>query len=98
MAGGDTHQIMGMKHNIHEKLVTLAAISGLGLSLLAVGCDRTVSDTQETKVKGDGSVQSKEKTVTESPDGSVTKTESKKTTGPEGGSKTETTVTSTNKP
>jgi hypothetical protein len=50
----------------------------VGLSLLTVGCERTISKSEETKVKSDGTVQSKEKTVTESPDGTITKTESKK--------------------
>jgi len=86
-----------MKHKIHQKLAVMAAISGVGISLLAVGCDRTVSDTQETKVKGDGSVQTKEQKVTEAPDGSITKTETKQKTAPEGTTKTETTI-STNKP
>ena len=67
-----------MKPNKGNKLVALAAISSLGLSLLAVGCDREVSHTEDTKVKSDGTVQTKEKTVTEHPDGTTTKTETKK--------------------
>jgi len=50
--------------------------------LLTVGCDRTVSRTEETKVSSDGSVKAKEKTVTEASDGTVTKTETKKTSEP----------------
>ena len=38
-------------------------MSGLGLSLLTVGCERTISKTEETKVNSDGSVKTKEKTV-----------------------------------
>jgi hypothetical protein len=71
-----------MKHMKHRKLVTVAAITALGLSFLTVGCERTISKTEETKVKNDGTVESKEKKVTENPDGSVTKTETKKTDKP----------------
>jgi hypothetical protein len=60
----------------------MAAIPALGVSLLTVGCDRTVSRTEETKVNSDGSVKSKEKTVTEHPDGTVTKTETKQNSEP----------------
>jgi hypothetical protein len=87
-----------MKHINQQKLITLAAISALGLSFLTVGCDRTVSQTEETKVKEDGTVKSKEKTVTESPDGTITKTETRKSTEPDGVTKTESKSVSTNKP
>jgi hypothetical protein len=60
----------------------MAAIPALGISLLTVGCDRTVATSEETRVNSDGSVKSKEKTVTEHPDGTVTKTETKKTSEP----------------
>ena len=69
-----------MKHTKNRKLVILTAMSALALSFLTVGCERTVSHTEETKVNSDGTVKSKEKTVSESPDGTVTKTETKKTT------------------
>ena len=72
-----------MKQMNYRRLLTVAAIPALGLSLLTVGCDRTVSRTEETKVSNDGTVKSKEKTVTESPDGTVTKTETKKTSEPD---------------
>jgi hypothetical protein len=72
-----------MKHINHRKLVTVAAMSMLGLSFLTVGCGRTLSRTEETKVSSDGSVKSKEKTVTENPDGSITKSETKKTSSPD---------------
>jgi hypothetical protein len=65
-----------------RKLVVLAAIPVLGLSLLTTGCDRTVSQTESTKVSSDGTVKKQEKTVTQSPDGTVTKTETKKTETP----------------
>jgi hypothetical protein len=65
-----------------RKLVALAVMSALGLSFLTVGCERTISKTEETKVKNDGTVESKEKKVTENPDGTVTKTEKKTTEKP----------------
>ena len=57
-------------------------MAALGLSFLTVGCERTVSKTEDTKVKSDGTVESKEKTVKENPDGTVTKTEKKTTDKP----------------
>jgi hypothetical protein len=59
-------------------------MSALSLSLLLVGCDRQVSSEKSSDVSRDGTVKTKEKTVTQSSDGTVTKTEeSKKTTPPE---------------
>jgi hypothetical protein len=66
----------------NRKLVILAAICGLASSTLLVGCGREVSHTEDTHVTSDGSVKTKEKTVTENPDGTVTKTETKKTDKP----------------
>ena len=68
-----------MKLNKNLRLFGVIPIAALALSLLTVGCERTVSQTEETKVKNDGTVQTKEKKVTESPDGTVTKTETKST-------------------
>ena len=66
-----------------SKFVLWTATSVLALSFLTTGCDRTLSRTESEKVKSDGTVESKEKSVTESPDGTVTKKEEKKTTPPE---------------
>ena len=66
----------------YRKLLTLAAVSAVGFSLLTVGCERTVSKTEDTHVSSDGTVKTKEKKVTENPDGTVTKTETKKTDKP----------------
>jgi hypothetical protein len=52
----------------------------LALSCLLVGCDKEVSKTESTNVGSDGTVKSKEKTVTQTPDGAVTKTEESKST------------------
>ncbi len=68
-----------MKHNI----VKWAGIAVLGTSFLLAGCEREVSKTEDVKVKDDGTVKSKEKTVTENSDGTVTKKETQKTTTPD---------------
>ena len=60
----------------------MSVLSALGLSLFAVGCDRTVSHTETDRVHSNGSVSTKEKTVTEHPDGSVSKTETRKESNP----------------
>ena len=72
-----------MKHMNYRKLLTVGAISVLGLSFLTVGCGHTISKTEESRVSSDGTVKSTEKTVTRNPDGSVTRTESKKTSSPD---------------
>ena len=61
----------------------MATMSALMLSLLTMGCDRTISETESEKVKRDGTVEKKEKTVTESPDGTIKKEEKKSTEKPE---------------
>ena len=60
-----------------------AATLALALSFLMVGCDRQVSHTESTSVSSDGTVKSKEQTVTKAPDGTVTKKEETKKTTPE---------------
>jgi hypothetical protein len=52
----------------------------LALSCLLVGCDKEVSKTESSSTGSDGTVKSKEKTVTETKDGAVTKTEESKST------------------
>ena len=73
-----------MKQIIMNRMALICvAITALALPLL-VGCDREVSNTQSSSESSDGTVKSKEKTVTQSPDGTTTKTEeTKKTTPPE---------------
>ena len=67
----------------NPNIVTCLAMSALALSILLVGCDRQVSSDKSSTVGSDGTVKTKEKTVTQSQDGTVTKTEeSKKTTPP----------------
>lgn len=64
------------------KLTLLATMSALALSFLTVGCEREISRTESEKVRNDGSVEKKEKTVTEQPDGTIKKEEKKSTTPP----------------
>ena len=52
------------------------------VSFLTVGCAHTLSKTEETKVSSDGTVKTKEKTVTQNADGTVTRTESQKSSSP----------------
>lgn len=65
-----------------RKLAVLGMISVLGLSFMTAGCARTISRTEQTKVRSDGTMESKERTITENPDGTITKTEKKTTERP----------------
>ena len=62
--------------------VICAAAFALALTSMLVGCDRKVSQSKSSSVRRDGTVTSKEKTVTKAQDGTVTKTEESKTTTP----------------
>ena len=53
--------------------------SALAMALLAAGCAHEVSHTKTTTVHSNGTVDAKEKIITQSPDGTVTKTEKKST-------------------
>ena len=65
-----------------SKITLLAAATVCAWVCLVSGCDRTVSKTESEKVKSDGSVETKEKSVTVSPDGTTNKTEIEKKTTP----------------
>ena len=65
-----------------RKITVLGMTSALALSVLLMGCDRTISKEEKTSVSSDGTVKTKEKTVTEKSDGTVTKTEETKKTEP----------------
>ena len=70
-----------MKHTIKSGMAVMCvATSALALSCLLVGCDKEVSKTESSSTGSDGTVKSKEKTVTETKDGAVTKTEESKST------------------
>ena len=59
------------------KLTLLAITSAFALSFVTTGCDRTISHTESEKVKSDGTVEKKEKTVSQEPDGTIKKEEKK---------------------
>jgi len=61
-------------------VILFAAVSISALSGLLTGCDRQISHSETSSTSSDGTVKSKEKTVTQSPDGTVTKTEGSSTT------------------
>ncbi len=56
------------------------ATPALALSSMLVGCDKEISSTKSSSESSDGTIKSKEKTVTETKDDAVTKTEESKTT------------------
>jgi hypothetical protein len=60
-----------------RKTTLLALASAFGLTVFTTGCDRTLSKSETEKVKGDGTVEKKEKTVTEGSDGTIRKEEKK---------------------
>ena len=62
--------------------ILLATVSFIVLCFATVGCDRTISKTEKTSVGSDGTVKSKETTVTEKSDGTVVKKEETKKTTP----------------
>jgi hypothetical protein len=74
-----------MKDKIKKCMAVMCvATSALALSTLLVGCDREVSSSKSSSESGDGTVKSKETTVSKSSDGTVTKSEeTKKTTPPD---------------
>jgi ABC-type oligopeptide transport system substrate-binding subunit len=66
---------------MNRMAVMCVATSALALSFLLVGCDKEVSSTKSSSDNGDGTVKTKEKTVSQAPDGTTTtKTEDSKST------------------
>ena len=82
MPPGGSHVNYLMKHINQRKLINIAVLSVLGLSFLTAGCARTISRTEETHVSGNGTVSTREKVVTQNPDGTINQTETRKTTRP----------------
>lgn len=76
MAASDT------KTRMKPLNILFALLSALALSIATVGCDRTVSTSEKTSVSNDGTVKSKETTVTEKSDGTMVKKEETKKTTP----------------
>jgi hypothetical protein len=68
---------------MNRPLTCIAIVAALAGGPLLVGCEDTVSKTETTKVKDDGTVVKKEQKVTEGPDGTVTKTEKKSVDKPD---------------
>jgi hypothetical protein len=79
---GGTDLKDGRQACMKRKIGLGATMAIVAVSSLLVGCDRTVSRTEKTEVRSDGTVKSKDTKVTESPDGTVTKTEETKKTSP----------------
>ncbi len=69
-----------MKTRIRTLVMTSAL--ALSVSVLALGCDRTITKEEKTSVSSDGTVKTKEKSVVEKPDGTIIKTEENKKTEP----------------
>ena len=70
-----------MKHIIVNRMAVMCvATSALALSFMLAGCAHEISHTESSRVSSDGTVKSKEKTVTQSGDGTVTTTEESKKT------------------
>ena len=70
-----------MKHIIINRMAVMCvATSALALSFMLAGCAHEISHTERSRVSSDGTVKSKEKTVTQSSDGTVTTTEESKKT------------------
>lgn len=67
---------------MNSSVKSLLLLSALTLSVVVTGCDRTISKTEKTSVSSDGTVKSKETTVTEKSDGTVVKKEETKKTTP----------------
>lgn len=65
-----------------KNLKYLLTLGALLAGLAFAGCDRTVTKSQSTTTNSDGSMKSKETTVTEKSDGTVVKTEETKKTTP----------------
>ena len=65
-----------------KNLKYLLPLGALLAGLAVTGCDRTVTKSQSTTTGSDGSVKSKETTVTEKSDGTTVKTEESKKTTP----------------
>ena len=78
-------RVSPMKQNILNRITVICVLTAaLTLPLLFVGCAHEVSHTESSSVSSDGTVKSKEKTVTQKSDGTVTKTEaSQKATPPD---------------
>jgi hypothetical protein len=71
-----------MKQKLKIKLMTCATMTVLAITCLTVGCARTLSKTEETHVSRNGTVSTKEQTVTQNPDGTISRSETHKVNRP----------------
>ena len=69
-----------MRHNF-QLLATVVALAGL--ACLCGGCEREIGSVKETEVKDDGTVKTKEKTVTEDATGDTIIKETETTKKPD---------------
>jgi hypothetical protein len=60
-----------------RKTTLLGFASAFILASLTGGCERTLSKSESVRVKSDGTVEKKERTVIEEPDGTIRKEEKK---------------------
>jgi hypothetical protein len=67
---------------VMQYLKAILLATSLPLAFAMTGCDRTVSKTQSSSTSSDGTVKSKETTVTQKSDGTTVKTEESKKTTP----------------
>lgn len=67
-----------MKHLIKNTLL----VTSLATAALLVGCDKTISKSETSKTSSDGTVKTKETTVTQKPDGTIEKKEETKKVTP----------------
>ena len=66
-----------MKRKSHW--IALTALCA-GVAVFGLGCEQEIAHTRQTEIEDDGTVKTKEKTVTENPDGSTTVTEERSKT------------------
>ena len=65
-----------------RNLTLLTTTLAFAVSLLTTGCQNTLYKSETQKVKPSGAVETRERTITENPDGTITRTDEKKTTNP----------------
>jgi len=69
-----------MRH-LSRTLLTVTTLAGL--AVFASGCEREVTHSEKTEIKDDGTIKSKEKTVSEGPGNRTTVTEESSTKKPD---------------
>lgn len=69
-----------MRHNLHL-LATVVALAAF--ALIGAGCEREIGSVKETEVKDDGTVKTKEKTVSEDATGDTVIRETETTKKPD---------------